>query len=78
VLTRILYDQGFCVSSGSACSNNAPKGAKHVLVHNGFSPREAESAIRISFGVDTEQQHIDLLCEALIRESRTLLSIRRK
>ncbi len=78
VLTRILYDQGFCVSSGSACSNNAPKGAKNLLVHNGFSPRESDSAIRISFGVDTEQDQIDLLCEALIREVHTIKSIRRK
>jgi len=78
VLTRILYDMGYCVSSGSACSNNAP-GKKHgLLVSAGFSPSLASSAIRVSFGPDTAEDEIIGLADAIGTEAGKLKKITRK
>ena len=78
VFTRVLYDGGFCVSSGSACSNNAPKGSDSLLTQTGFSPREASGAIRISFGQETTEEQMHQLCDRLITEAKTMTSMIRK
>ena len=78
VFTRIMYDKGFCISSGSACSNNAPKGSSGVLSEAGISSTDADSAIRISFGKETTSEQVQLLAETLIQESKKLKSIIRK
>jgi len=49
VFTRMLDDEGFYVSSGSACSNNVKNKGEGVLVAMNFSPKLAKSSIRISF-----------------------------
>ncbi len=53
VFTRMLQDKGYCVSSGSACSNNAKGHGESILQAMGVSAKSARSAIRISFGYDT-------------------------
>ncbi len=46
----VLADmKGVCVSTGSACDSNK-KEPSRVLLAMGFSPKEASSAIRISYG----------------------------
>ena len=49
VLTRMLIDRGWCVSSGSACSNNAKGKGEGILQAMGFSAKDSRGAIRISF-----------------------------
>lgn len=78
VFTRIMYDKGFCISSGSACSNNASKGSEGMLGGANITHEDAASAIRISFGRDTDEKQVRLLAETLIREARSLASIMRK
>lgn len=69
VFTRILYDKGFCVSSGSACSNNAPNKKNNLLLSNGFTDKEATNALRISFGHTTTEEQITLLAETICLEA---------
>ena len=78
VFTRIMYDKGFCISSGSACSNNAAKKTDGMLGGAGIPYEDAASAIRISFGRDTDEKQVRLLAETLIREARSLAPIMRK
>lgn len=61
VFTRMLFDKGFCVSSGSACSNNAKGKSEAVLEAMGISHDTAGKAIRISFSKDTQDEEIDAL-----------------
>lgn len=78
VLTRVLYDEGFCVSSGSACSNNTPGKKNHLLVAAGFTPDAAACAIRISFGPSSTEDDIMELAEAIGREAAHLQKVTRK
>jgi len=78
VFTRIMYDKGFCISSGSACSNNASKGSNDLLTGAGIASTDAGSAVRISFGADTDEHQIRLLAETMIREARKMSSLMRK
>ena len=78
VLTRVLHDRGFCVSSGSACSNNAPGKANSLLTSTGISAQSAESAIRISFSHLSGEDEIVLLARTIGNEARQLKNIMRK
>lgn len=78
VFTRIMYDRGFCISSGSACSNNAPKKGEGVMNGASISPADAASAIRISFGSETGTEDIDALAETLVQEARNMAHTIRK
>ncbi len=61
-LLHFLASQGIYVSSGSACS----KGAKsHVLTAMGKSPREIDSALRISLCENNTPQEAERFCQAL-------------
>lgn len=64
VFTRMLYDKGFCVSSGSACSNNAKQKGEGVLESMQIAPSLAKSSIRISFSADTTIEEAEALAEA--------------
>lgn len=66
VLTRMLSDRGFAVSSGSACSSNARSKSREHITGMGFSAQQADSAIRISFCAQTSEQDIVLLARAII------------
>lgn len=50
---------GVAVSSGSACSSGKV-GASHVLTAMGVDPDLARSAIRISFGWDTQENDLEM------------------
>ncbi len=65
VFTRMLIDRGFCVSSGSACSNNARKKAGGVLEAMGFSPKTSMSSIRISFSDTSTAENTELLIKTM-------------
>ncbi len=56
VFTRIMADKGFCISSGSACSNNAKGKSEGILEAMGVKADEARRAIRISFSKDTKKE----------------------
>ena len=64
VFTRMLMDKGFCVSSGSACSNNAKGKSEGILEAMGIRNEKAKRAIRISMGRDTKEEDIISLCKA--------------
>jgi cysteine desulfurase len=73
-----MYDRGFCISSGSACSNNAPKKGEGILAGASIAPEDAASAIRISFGPDTQITQIDELSATLVRQAALMGSLIRK
>lgn len=64
VFTRMLMDKGFCVSSGSACSNNAKGKSEGILEAMGIRNEKAKRAIRISMGRDTKEEDVISLCKA--------------
>lgn len=71
VFTRMLYDRGFCVSSGSACSNNAKQKGESVLTSMLVRSDEAKSSVRLSFGYDTtfaEAESLASTIKTLYRE----------
>ena len=70
VLTRMLIDEGWCVSSGSACSNNAKGKGEGVLQAMGFSARDSKGAIRISFFHYSRLDRALELADAIIRKVR--------
>jgi cysteine desulfurase len=78
VFTRILFDIGFCVSSGSACSNNTPKKGETLLAACQVSPAKASSAIRVSFGHDTTEDEIKLLAQTIGKESQSMGRLTRR
>ena len=65
VFTRMLFDQGFCVSSGSACSNNAKQKSQEVLTSMLFPPQLAKNSIRISVSKETTLQEVQALVGAI-------------
>jgi len=65
VFSRMLDDKGFCVSSGSACSNNAKQKGESILVAMGIKPQKAKSSIRLSFSSDTTMEETILLCQTI-------------
>ena len=64
VFARILMDKGFCVSSGSACSNNAKGKAEGIFEAMGIKHELARKAIRISFDNNTSLEEAKLLLKA--------------
>jgi cysteine desulfurase len=58
--------EGIAVSSGSACSSGKV-GPSHVLAAMGIGPELARSAIRVSFGWDTDEKDLDRFQTALRR-----------
>ncbi len=72
VFSRLLYDRGFCLSIGSACSSNSPKVNKLLFQNASFTPSQAEGSLRISFDRDTTQADIMALLTALKEESEPL------
>lgn len=65
VFTRILMDKGFCVSSGSACSNNAKGRSESILEAMGISNQRAQRAVRISLSKNTRMEEAQLLVKAV-------------
>ena len=61
-LNSYLENRGIYVSSGSACALGAKS---HVLAAMGYDSARIDSAVRISFGRDTEKEEIDELIEKI-------------
>ena len=64
-LAWLLDREGFCVSSGSACSRSAPS---HVLMAMGISTHELRKTVRISLGEDNTPEE----CAALVKHVKWL------
>ena len=62
IMLHFLENRGIYVSSGSACALGAKS---HVLEAMGYDSARIYSAVRISFGRDTEKEDIDELVAAL-------------
>ena len=65
VFLRVMSDKGFCLSAGSACSSNTKGKAEGVLAAMNVDPMDRRSSIRISFGANTTDEEVDLLCNAI-------------
>ena len=72
VFTRMLYAKGFCVSSGSACSNNAKQKSQGVLLAMQIHPQDAKSSLRLSFSEETTIESAELLSQAIETTYREL------
>ncbi len=62
IMLHFLENRNIYVSSGSACALGAKS---HVLAAMGYDSARIDSAIRISFGRDTEKEDIDELVAAI-------------
>ena len=62
IMLHYLENRGIYVSSGSACALGAKS---HVLAAMGYDNARIDSAVRISFGRDTEKEDIDELVAAI-------------
>ena len=62
---------GVCVSSGSACSSGKV-GRSLVLGAMGMDDEIAQSAIRVSFGWDTQPSDFDAVCEAWLKAAKRI------
>jgi cysteine desulfurase len=65
---------GFCVSSGAACSSGAVE-PSHVLTAIGLSKREAKSCIRFSLGRSNTAEQVDALIDAVAQVASRLRKI---
>ena len=65
VFTRMLIDKGFCVSSGSACSNNAKGKGEGTLQAMGYQPKYSENSIRISLPENPDEESAAALINAI-------------
>ncbi len=63
VLVRMLSDDGFYVSTGSACSSK--KKGRPVLQAMGVAPVEQQNAFRISTGISTTRDELEAFASAL-------------
>ena len=68
VLTRMLSDEGYEVSSGSACSNNAKGKSENVIIALGYSPSDAKGTIRISFAPESDEEEAVKLAKLIINK----------
>ncbi len=71
VMTRMLIDEGFCVSSGSACSNNAKGKGEGVILAMGYTARDAAGTIRISFCHESNKEEAENLAKTIISKVRS-------
>ena len=69
IMLHFLENRGIYVSSGSACALGAKS---HVLAAMGYDSSRIDSAVRISFGRETEKEDIDELVAALKDAMNTL------
>jgi len=78
IFSRVMYDRGFCISSGSACSNNAKQKSDTTLVSIGYSQKQSAGAVRVSFGPDTTEDEMILLARTMQEEALKLQKVLRK
>jgi cysteine desulfurase len=63
-MLHFLSRSGVFVSSGSACSSNSGH-KSHVLLSFGLPEKEADSTVRVSFGVQNTKDDVDNLVNSL-------------
>ena len=71
---RVLEEEGFVVSTGSACSSRK-KDRFRVLENMGISRRMAASALRVSTGPGVGASELKALAAALRRRIPQLLKV---
>lgn len=69
-----LDQEGFAVSTGSACSSKKLE-PSHVLLALGLKPEEAHGSLRITIGKDTTEQDIERFLEVLPKIVNSLRKI---
>ena len=65
VMLRALDEEGFLISTGSACSSG--KNTRPVLDAMHVEPEEKKSSVRFSFGFPTTEEEMNLLLDAVKR-----------
>lgn len=70
-LTELLNEQGFCISTGSACNSDSAE-PSHVLKAMGLSDDRANSSIRISLSGDTKLIEVNSLCQRIVEDVEML------
>ena len=63
-MLHFLSSKGVFVSSGSACSSNSGH-KSHVLLSFGLTEKEADSTVRVSFGVQNTAEDVENLVNSL-------------
>lgn len=66
VFTRMLFDRGFCVSSGSACSNNVKQKSQQVLNAMHIPSKLAGNSVRISLSCETTESDVQALIDTIL------------
>ena len=70
-MLHFLSRSGVFVSSGSACSSNSGH-KSHVLLSFGLPEKEADSTVRVSFGVQNTEADVENLVNSLATGLTTL------
>lgn len=65
VYLRMMNDKGFCLSAGSACSNNSRGKAESVLTAMNVKPEDRMCSIRISLSHLNTEEEVNSLCSAI-------------
>jgi cysteine desulfurase len=63
-LVKYLDEQGFALSSGSACSSSKT-GPERTLIEIGLSPERASAAFRVSFSLETKKEEVEEFANTL-------------
>ncbi|MDD4083576.1 MAG: aminotransferase class V-fold PLP-dependent enzyme, partial [Sphaerochaetaceae bacterium] len=72
VFVRMMDKAGFCLSSGSACSNNAKGNNVGILRYMGFDEKTSLGTVRISLGYSTNMKEVKLLAAKMIEVKNNL------
>lgn len=70
-LVELLNEQGFCISTGSACNSDSEE-PSHVLKAIGLSDELANGSIRISISKETKLMEINALCQRIVQDVEML------
>lgn len=74
VFLRVMSDEGFCLSAGSACSSNKRGKAEQILTAMKYKEDDRLSAIRISFSYYNTEEEVKQLAETVISSYRKLIN----
>lgn len=77
VLLMSLDVKGFSVSTGAACSSGNPEPSP-VLLSMGLSRQEAQSSLRVSFGLGNTEEDVEKFVQVLSQVVRHLRSLQRE
>ncbi len=77
VLVRVMSDNGFFISAGSACSSHKKHGGKQsqTLQSMRVDKSAALSSVRVSIGPSTKKEELIDFCNVLEEETKKLLNI---